>query len=718
MADEAFEENLDFPPQLPPPGGNLTDQERELANQAHIEYEGQQYDKSLAALSKLNEMRPNDYKVVHNKAIIQYCLTGLTRTDEFFNHLATLRKKIEHESGDSKDESDVLDMVYVLYNEAVVCYNLRQYNNASIALGKLFKVIEPLDENLSFKVCFLLTELYLIMHKPDKASAVLNHIENVLMVNNKQADTSQPTTQGLPPTKDVDDLNKARLHQYKSRLNIMIKSMKACKREIKSVLNTGNSTVGLFLKSNFEYLRQNYRKSVKLLNSVQKCSNPSLESGQCINTMYFNNLGCIHYQMHKYNLGAFYFRRALEENDKALSLLPHVDKNNPLCGRPLATLRLGQRHEIVYNLGIQLLFSGRPRSAFDCLIQVVQTYHTNPRLWLRLAECCIVGDQMSCDMKDSCGGKSGMVKSVIGDGIHRKVIISTHREKRPSVDSNQSQSAAMPACTLDFSAICLQNALLLLKACVNLSSTQQDSFMENHFDNREDVLDLDGQSENGTKCQPYENSIPAAPGPPIKIKEVPHLRNSILACSAYVSLGLGDNVTALGHAKNLLSQSGLPGSLKFVGHLYAAEALIKLNRISEATIHLAPENVIDMNVYPQPHATTGNPEKEKDSKPHCCEKVDFPQCVSEGRTTLLVNLASTYCLRNEVDKAKRCLSQACSMCPPDWCMARIVLVAVYVELLSGNICGALQTIKKNQFLHTGKGAVKQNKARLSDYWKN
>lgn len=35
---------------------------------------------------------------------------------------------------------------------------------------------------------------------------------------------------------------------------------------------------------------------------------------------------------------------------------------------------------------------------------------------------------------------------------------------------------------------------------------------------------------------------------------------------------------------------------RFLGHLYAAESLIKLNRISEAIMHLSPDNVNDMNI--------------------------------------------------------------------------------------------------------------------------
>ncbi|CAJ0961724.1 unnamed protein product [Ranitomeya imitator] len=68
---------------------------------------------------------------------------------------------------------------------------------------------------------------------------------------------------------------KSKIHQCKVRAYIQMKSLKACKREIKSVMNTsGNSAPSLFLKSNFEYLRGNYRKAVKLLNSSNISEHP------------------------------------------------------------------------------------------------------------------------------------------------------------------------------------------------------------------------------------------------------------------------------------------------------------------------------------------------------------------------------------------------------------------------------------------------------------
>ena len=37
-----------------------------------------------------------------------------------------------------------------------------------------------------------------------------------------------------------------------------------------------------------------------------------------------------------------------------------------------------------------MLHCGKPVAAFDCLVEAVQVFRTNPRLWLRLAECCIM----------------------------------------------------------------------------------------------------------------------------------------------------------------------------------------------------------------------------------------------------------------------------------------------------------------------------------------
>jgi CCR4-NOT transcription complex subunit 10 len=93
--------------------------------------------------------------------------------------------------------------------------------------------------------------------------------------------------------------------------------------------------------------------------------------------------------MKKYNLAAFYFKQALEENNHAVMRMGTVDKLLPLTGRPLRCLSLNQRYKLLHNLGTQLMHAGKPQEAFDCVLEALQVFHTNPRLWLKLAECCV-----------------------------------------------------------------------------------------------------------------------------------------------------------------------------------------------------------------------------------------------------------------------------------------------------------------------------------------
>ncbi|XP_017717725.1 PREDICTED: CCR4-NOT transcription complex subunit 10-like [Rhinopithecus bieti] len=178
-------------------------------------------------------------------------------------------------------------------------------------------------------------------------------------------------------------------------------------------------------------------------------------------------------------------------------------------------------------------------------------------------------------------------------------------------------------------------------------------------------------------------------------------RCSILACSAYVALALGDNLMALNHADKLLQQPKLSGSLKFLGHLYAAEALISLDRISDAITHLNPENVTDVslgissNEQDQGSDKGENEAMESSGKraPQC-----YPSSVNSARTVMLFNLGSAYCLRSEYDKARKCLHQAASMIHPKEVPPEAILLAVYLELQNGNTQLALQIIKRNQLL--------------------
>uniref|UniRef100_A0A803XK25 CCR4-NOT transcription complex subunit 10 n=1 Tax=Meleagris gallopavo TaxID=9103 RepID=A0A803XK25_MELGA len=661
----------------------ITDQEKELSSSALQAFLAGNYDACLQHLNNLQDINKDDYKITLNTAVAEFCKSNQTTTDNLRQTLNQLKNQV-HSAVEEMDGLDDVENSMLYYNQAVILYHLRQYTEAISVGEKLYQFIEPFEEKFAQAVCFLLVDLYLLTYQAEKALHLLAVLEKMISQGNNNSkngknesgnNTNKDSSNQKAESGALIEVAKSKIHQYKVRAYIQMKSLKACKREIKSVMNTaGNSAPSLFLKSNFEYLRGNYRKAVKLLNSANIAEHPGfMKTGECLRCMFWNNLGCIHFAMGKHNLGIFYFKKALQENDNACAQLGtgSSDPGKKFSGRPMCTLLTNKRYELLYNCGIQLLHIGRPLAAFECLIEAVQVYHSNPRLWLRIAECCIAANKGTSEQETKgLPSKKGIVQSIVGQGYHRKIVLAS--QSIQNVVYNDGQSSAIPVASMEFAAICLRNALLLLP------EDQQEPKQEN---GSKPNNQLGGNTENSESSEAC--------------------RCSILACSAYVALALGDNLMALNHADKLLQQPKLSGSLKFLGHLYAAEALISLDRISDAITHLNPENVTDVslgissNEQDQGSDKGENEAMESSGKqtPQC-----YPSSVTSARTMMLFNLGSAYCLRSEYDKARKCLHQAASLIHPKEIPPEAILLAVYLELQNGNTQLALQIIKRNQLL--------------------
>uniref|UniRef100_A0A8C1MWL5 CCR4-NOT transcription complex subunit 10 n=1 Tax=Cyprinus carpio TaxID=7962 RepID=A0A8C1MWL5_CYPCA len=689
----------------------ISDQEREMATSASEAFKAESYDVSLKHLDSLQELNKEDYKITMNKAITEFYKSGQTTTSTLKQTLMTLKNQM-HTAVDDIDGLDDVENSILNYNQAVIYYHMRQYSEA-ISIGeKLYQFLEPFEEKFAQAVCFLLVDLYLLTFQPEKALHLLAVLEKLTVKDGNSKNGKGESTNSA--NKESSSLKaeftamieaaKSKMHQYKVRAYIQMKSLKACKREIKSVMNTsGNSAPSLFMKSNFEYLRGNYRKAVKLLNSSNIAEHPGpLKTGECMRCMFWNNLGCIHFAMGKHNLGLFYFKKALQENDHVCAQLGDGSNGQgKLCDRP----HLSILANCLRNCYFALLHIGRPLAAFECLMEAVQVYHSNPRLWLRLAECCITANKGSSEQETKgLPSKKGIVQAVVGQGYHRKIVLAS--QSTQNTIYSEGQSAAIPVASMEFAAICLRNALLLLP-----EHQQHDSKPDNGSKNCSQSGSTESGSETSDACsgktQEGDKFIPAAPSSPLRKQEVENLRCSILACSAYVALALGDNLMALNHAEKLLHQTKLSGSLKFLGHLYAAEALISLDRISDAIAHLNPENVTDVSLG------VSSSEQDQGSDKGDLEPVEssgkqtplcYPSSVSSARSTMLFNLGSAYCLRSEYEKARKCLHQAASMVNTKEIPPEAILLGVYLELQNGNTQLALQIIKRNQLLPSVKPA--------------
>ncbi|XP_051878822.1 CCR4-NOT transcription complex subunit 10 isoform X2 [Pristis pectinata] len=686
----------------------VADHEKELANNAYQAYVSGQFDTCLQYLGHLQELNKDDYKISLNKAVVEFYKNGQTLTDTLRQTLNLLKNQV-HSTVEEMDGLDDVENSMLYYNQAIILYHLRQYTEA-ISIGeKLYQFIEPFEEKFAQALCFLLVDLYLLTYQPEKALLLLAVLEKMISQgNNKNGKSSEACKDATNQKVDAGvmvEAAKSKIHQCKVRAYVQMKSLKACKREIKSVMNTaGNSAPSLFLKSNFEYLRGNYRKAVKLLNSANITDHPGfLSTGECVRCMFWNNLGCIHFAMGKHNLGIFYFKKALQENDVACVQLmgtgTSTDHGKKFSGRPMSSLLTNKRYELLHNCGIQLLHIGRPLAAFECLMEAVQVYHSNPRLWLRLAECCIAANKGTSEQETrGLPSKKGIVQSILGQGYHQKIVLAS--QSMQNTVYNDGQSSAIPVASMEFAAICLRNALLLLP------EDQQEMKKDNGLRNFNQSGSGETNNENSETCsgKPHEGEkylVPGPPSSPLRKQELDNLRCSILAGSAYVALALGDNLMALNHAENLLQQPKLSGSLKFLGHLYAAESLISLDRISDAITHLNPENVTDVFLgVSSSEQDQGSDRGENEQMESSGKQIlqCYPNSVTSARAMMLFNLGSAYCLRSEYDKARKCLHQAASMVSPKEIPPEGILLAVYLELQNGNTQLALQIIKRNQLL--------------------
>jgi len=333
----------------------------------------------------------------------------------------------------------------------------------------------------------------------------------------------------------------------------------------------------------------------------------------------------------------------------------------------------------MYSLGVSLLYAGKASKAFDCFTEVAQRVHNNPKLLLRMAECCIYSHKYSNEVDFNIPKRrKDLVQKIIGSGIHRKIILATSLSKDIRYHS-EGLSYAIPQPTLEFGYLCLKNALLLLPN--NNEPNVPVTTMANSVS-----LSLTSGHNLG-----IQHAMLVSRATTI---ESFNLKISVLAASAYVSLCLGDYILSLEHAKTLLSFNKLPGAYKMLGNLYAAESLIFMDKISEALEHLKLDNLEDLNTF---ISTPEFQEKEKAEeimiKPI---KAWYPTTVSTGTAVLRYNLAVAYAIRGELDKSGEILKQIWMTKEPDCDIPiQVIMLALYIELQLGHADISKSIIKQH-----------------------
>jgi CCR4-NOT transcription complex subunit 10 len=237
----------------------------------------------------------------------------------------------------------------------------------------------------------------------------------------------------------------------------------------------------LFLKANLEYLRQNFKKSIKLLYSASASANPSggASTGFEHQSLLLNNLGCLHFGMQRYRSAAAYFSKALAECERGRKQAKPA--KSKAGGAHLGSLvSTTNECELLYNSGVQLLLMHKPELAFRCFRKSARLLFERPRLWVRMAECCIM--LHSQQREEVEGQRRTLVRDVVGAGSRRRLLlppsstpppatkfVAAGGSKQKDEDNGSKQQAGGGSSdgstpSLGYAVKCLRDALVLCNA--------------------------------------------------------------------------------------------------------------------------------------------------------------------------------------------------------------------------------------------------------------
>lgn len=549
-----------------------------------------------------------------------------------------------------------------------------------------------------------------------------------------------------------DSSVKISLHLNKVRFFLCTRNIRAAKKEVKLAMNLAQGvdhSKALMLKAQLEYLRGNHRKAVKLL---MTCIGK--EPG--LRCMFLNNLGCIHHHLRKDSIAYTYFQKALKSCTSAASTKPFQ----------ISTFSQDRTVSILYNCGLQQLRIGNPILAAKCFQEAGSFYYRQPLLWLRIAECCISALEkglLEPGGFDNSIKKDELRVSSVGEGKWRRLLLPSG-SLNPSVlnmklgliledgtvpstlgssflakGSEPNAFGKSQKLSLVFARQCLNNAFHLISQLLakDSKSAAETRDMDVEEALSEDLKSLSLQSSKGSTAAGLQtnpngnnkdgkvNSLSAILASVTAFEKDQQKQNStilqyVLADLAFVELCLDNPVRALKIARQLLQHPDCTKPFRFLGRVYAAEALCILNRLKEAAIELSTcvteNNNLETPVNGgdedgQKWKSGDNSEVSGEGDDGVSTGVAYVSTISEAlsissftgtraRASLFVNLAMVNVMLHEFSQAHHFAMQAVSITPAN---PLAVLCVVYVNLVQGRTQEAVALLKHCRHLYVKLG---------------
>ncbi|XP_019894548.2 CCR4-NOT transcription complex subunit 10 isoform X2 [Musca domestica] len=521
-----------------------------LLTKASDEFDLGNYDECIGILQQLENLKGKDCKIHHNQMVAKFYKGKCKDYMDLLKSLKELNSSETCKSLSSKTPNVAPSSPMPLYNMAVIYYHRHMYQTAIDTLKPVVDKIETYDSNIMAMVGVLMLRLLLATNQPRKAYFFLEEVLGHLSINITTMAADEGNIQESAPRLE---------EKFNKHLKLLSLLTHLVNRKIVQVPEDGSPEFAT-LKAHQYYIMKDFQMAAKQLKKINVDSYMGGIYNHELNTLIANNMGVIHLRVRHYAIAANFFQNAINFDKHIASNLRSAELHD-MCS--------AKSCEILYNLGIAMLHLRRPKEAFQCFLVPLKTYHSNPRLWFRIAEACIMEYEMrSIDEKSRIRTET---RSLFSNRIDY---------------SQSSQSAAVPEPTMPFAALSLRNALTLTRVYMAQLYTPSVSEEIN------ETTDSQESSWQKTRDNNFCN-----PSGPVTRESFDTMLSSIYAAYSYVSLRLGDYVTALEMAEELLKMENLSDAHKMLAHMYAGEAFIMMDNLADARPHLEPTFVSDLNTF-------------------------------------------------------------------------------------------------------------------------
>eukprot|EP01060_Flectonema_neradi_P006423 TRINITY_DN14344_c0_g1_i1.p1 TRINITY_DN14344_c0_g1~~TRINITY_DN14344_c0_g1_i1.p1 ORF type:complete len:662 (+),score=118.58 TRINITY_DN14344_c0_g1_i1:160-2145(+) len=650
---------------------------QDTAAEAFSRFLSRNYDQCLASLHSLLSSTPRgDLKVQHNVAVCEYFKGGCQDPGKFTNDLERLgksldrEKKIEHLNSIAAVKKLATQRMqqyrplclefegheYVRFNEAVVYFYQRQYNDALERLIPMFHNEKQITKLLHVRVILLLLSCTLGQYNRDDA-VITSRVKTLIKRLNENRDfIIQHEKEEAASASPEKPLLRLRAH-------------------------------ALLLAAHYEAVQGNAADALKLLAEYQ--SSTAGQNNWWASVVYLNNLSILHLGIGKPHLASLYLSKAIKTyessrpKDRGMNAYPSIAA-------------------VYYNNGLSCMLRGKYQLGYKSFTAATPLLKDTPTLWLRLAQCCIRHDdeKLRAEQQNVQKEKLESLKQPTESPVpqRRVVCLPTSEMVNPPVAKSESGDDM----SLIFADKCLRNAhyLLLRRHRGRKGGKPEEEQADNEEDDDESPEEGDGQLE--------ESQLHAAAAEDSQLASV---LQSVYSNMSYVALRLQNPAVALATCQKLLSLQGIYKEHKIVCLSYCVESLCKLNRSKEALELLSKQDLQELLTSAKPsclslqcggiqeHAhticTTDLPSFATKPIHMGSSKADRNKLQDSHAMALFTNLCVVHILNGNFSRAQQCLNQ---FQREGHQMAE--LLQLYLHLAMGNTNEAVETLKSNPSVPT------------------